>query len=56
MQPQEAVEAVSEYLPQTNAVSPLALIIEPVDSVHRGTFMVPPKKEEVLRIFDLVSE
>lgn len=52
----EAVEAVGEYLPQSDTVSPLALIVEPVDSVNRGAFMVAPKKKNVQGILDFVCK
>lgn len=34
----------------------LTLIIEPVDAVDGSAFVVTPEQEEVLRIFDLVSQ
>lgn len=52
----QAIEAVGESLPQLDIVPPLALIIEPVNTIDRGTFMVTSKDEEILRIFDLVRE
>lgn len=52
----QAVEAVRECLPQLDVVPPLALIVEPVDAVDRGAFMVTAKDEEVLGVFDLVRQ
>lgn len=37
----EAVEAVRECLPELDVVSPLALVVEPVDPVDTGALMVP---------------
>lgn len=50
----QAVEAVGKGLPQLNVVPPLALIVEPIDAVDRGAFVVTAQDEEVLRVFDLV--
>jgi hypothetical protein len=52
----QAVEAVSERLPQLDVVSALALVVEAVDAVDAGTFVVAAQDEEVLGIFDLVCE
>ena len=50
----EAVEAICECLPQTNVVTPLALIVKTMNAVNTGTLMIPSQQEEVLRVFDLV--
>ena len=52
----EAVEAVGKRLPQLNVVPALAFVIESVDSVDGGAFVVASKDEEVFRVFDLVSQ
>jgi len=52
----ETVEAVGEYLPEANAESALALVVEAVDSVNGGTLVVSSEKEEVLWEFDLVGQ
>jgi hypothetical protein len=52
----KAVEAVGEGLPQLDVVAALALIIETVDTVDRGTLMVASQDEEVLGVLDLVGE
>ena len=52
----ETVKTVSEYLPHFNAIPLLALVIESVDTVYRGTLMVPTQEKEVLFVFDLVGE
>jgi len=52
----QAVEAVRKCLPQLDIVSPLALVVEPVDAVDRGAFMVATEDEEVLGVLDLVGQ
>jgi hypothetical protein len=52
----QAVEAVSERLPQLDVVSPFALVVETVDAVDRGALVVATEDEEVLRVLDLVRE
>ena len=52
----EAVEAIGKSLPQLDVVSSFALIVEAVDSVDGGAFVVSSQNEEVLWVFDLVRE
>lgn len=52
----KAVEAVGESLPELYVVSALALIVETVDTVDRGTLVVSTQNEEVLRVLDLVGK
>jgi len=52
----KTVEAISESLPQLDIVATLALIIETIDSVDRCTFVISSQQEEVLGIFNFVSE
>ena len=52
----QTVEAVSEDFPQLDAVAPLALIVEAVDAVDRGAFVVASQQEEVLWVLNLVSK
>jgi len=52
----QAVEAVGESLPQLDVVSSLALIVETVDAVDRGTLVVAAEDEEVLGVLDLVGK
>lgn len=49
----QAVEAVSEGAPQADVIPALALVIEAINAIDRGAFVVPAKEEEVLRILDL---
>lgn len=52
----QTVEAICEYLPETDAESALALVVKPVDSVNRGTLVVSSEKEKVFWVFYLVGE
>lgn len=52
----QAVEAIGEGLPELDVVAALALIVEPVDTVDRGAFVVAAENEEVLGVFDLVRK
>jgi hypothetical protein len=51
----QAVEAISERLPQLDIVPSLAFVIEAVDAVDGGAFVVAAQDEEIFRIFDLVG-
>lgn len=52
----QAIEAVGKSLPQFDVVTSLALVVETVDPVDGGTFVVAAENEEVLRVFDLVCQ
>jgi hypothetical protein len=52
----KAVEAVGEGLPKLDVVSSLALIVEAVDAVDRGTLVIAAEDEEVLGVLDLVGK
>lgn len=52
----KAIEAVGERLPQLDVVSALTLVVETVDAVDRGAFMVTSQDEEILGVLDLVCE
>jgi hypothetical protein len=52
----KAVETVRERLPELNPKSPLAFIVESIDTINRGTLVVSAKDEEVLRVLDLVCK
>jgi hypothetical protein len=51
----QAVEAISERLPQLDIVPPLALVVEAVDTVDGGAFVIAAQDEEIFGIFDLVG-
>jgi hypothetical protein len=52
----QAIEAIGESFPQLYVVAALALIVKPIDSVNRGAFVISSEQEEVLRIFNFISE
>jgi hypothetical protein len=52
----QAVEAIREGLPELDVVPSLALIVETVDTVNRGAFMVATQDEEVFGVLDLVCK
>ena len=52
----QAVEAVSEGLPELDVVPSLALIVEPIDPVDGSTFVVATQDEEVFGVLDLVGK
>lgn len=52
----QAVEAVGEGLPQLDVVATLALIVEAVDAVDGGTFVVSAENEKVLGVLYLVRK
>jgi len=52
----QAVEAIGKGLPKLNIVTTFAFVVEPINSVDGGAFVVAAQNEEVLGIFDLVSE
>jgi hypothetical protein len=52
----EAVEAISEGLPQFDVVATFALVVESVDTVDGGTLVVASQDEKVFRVFDFVGQ
>ena len=52
----KSVEDITENLPESDGVPPLALIVETVDTVDLGTLVVASEEEEVLWILDLVAQ
>lgn len=51
----QTIEAISEGLPKLDVVPALAFVVEAINTVDGGAFMVASKDEEVLGIFDLVG-
>ena len=51
-----AVKNVLKLLPDSNAVSALAFIVEPINSVDLPAFVVSAQKEEVLFVFKLICK
>jgi high-affinity K+ transport system ATPase subunit B len=52
----KAIEAVRESLPELDTETPLALVVESIDSVDGGTLVVSSENKEVLGVLDLVSQ
>jgi hypothetical protein len=52
----QAVEAVGECLPELDIVSSLAFVVEAVDTVDGGAFVVAAQDEEIFGVLDLVCE
>lgn len=52
----QAIEAICESLPQFDVISSFAFVVEAIDSVDGGTFVVSTKDEEVFWILDLVGK
>lgn len=52
----QAIKAISKDPPELNRESPLALVVEAVDAVDTGTFVVAAEDEKVLWVLDLVGE
>lgn len=50
----QAVKAVGKCLPKLNVVSSLALVVEAIDAVDGGAFVVTAKNKKVFWVFDLV--
>ena len=52
----EAVETIGESFPELDVVPALAFIVEAVNAVDRGAFMVASEDEEVFGVLDLVCK
>lgn len=52
----QAVEAIRKSLPKLNVVTTLALIVETIDTVDGGAFVVTSQDEEILGVLDLVCQ
>lgn len=52
----QAVEAIRKSLPELDVVASLAFIIEAIDAVDGGAFVIATQDEEVLWILDLVRK
>jgi hypothetical protein len=50
----QAVEAISESLPELDIISSFAFIVEAVDSIDGGTLVISSQDEEVLWILYLI--
>jgi len=52
----KTIEAIRERFPELDVVPALTFIIKAINSVDRGTFVVPSQKKKVLWVFDFVSQ
>ena len=52
----KAIETICESFPQFDVISSLALVIKSINTVDRGTFVVSSEQEEILRVFNFVSQ
>lgn len=52
----EAIEAIRKCFPETDVVSPFAFIVESVNAVYGGAFVVAAKKEEIFGVFNFIGE
>ena len=52
----QTIKAVSEDLPQFDAMSALALIVETVDPIDRCTLVIASQQEEILWVLYFVGE
>ena len=50
------VEHIREGLPKLDAITSLAFIVEPVDAVDGGAFVIAAQTEKVLGILNLVGQ
>jgi len=51
-----AVKHILEFLPDTNAVSALTLVVKSVNSIDLPTFVVTAKQKEVFFILELIGQ
>jgi len=52
----QTVEAICKCLPELDIVPSLALVVEAVDTIDGGAFVVAAQDEEIFGVFDLVCE
>jgi len=52
----QAVKHVTEDAPESNGVTSLAFVVEAVNTVDLGTFMVSSEEEEVLGVLNFVAK
>ena len=51
----QAVENVTEDLPESDGISSLTFIVKAINSIDLCAFVIASQKEEVLGVFDLVA-
>lgn len=52
----KAIKAIGERLPQANIEASFNFVIKSVNSIDARTFVISTQEEEVLGVFDLISE
>ena len=52
----KAIEAIGKGLPELDIISPLALVVEAIDTIDRRALVVSSQDKEVLGILDLVGQ
>jgi hypothetical protein len=52
----QAIETVRKCLPKLNIIATLALIVETINTVDRGAFVITSEDEKVFRVLDLVCQ
>ena len=51
----KAVKAISKGLPKLDVISSLALVVEAINAVDAGRFVIAAQEKEIFRVFDLVG-
>lgn len=52
----QTVECIAELLPYLDIIATTAFIVETINAVDAGTFVVPSENKKIFGIFNLVSE
>lgn len=52
----KAVEGIAELLPHFHRKATTTLIVESVDSIDTGAFVIAAQEKEILRVFNLVGK
>ena len=52
----KAIEDIAKDAPESNRVSAFALVVEAVDSVDLGAFVISAQHKEVLGVLDFITE
>jgi hypothetical protein len=52
----QTVEDVGEHFPELDRVAAFALVVEAIDAVDLGAFVIAPQQEEILRVLNLEAE
>lgn len=52
----QTIKAICKGFPDLDVIPSFTLVIETIDAVDRGSFMIATQDEKILRIFDLVGQ